>query len=56
MNRPERRYGPGAGLTVGGIMVIVGIIVALLWSLLLGVIVAVIGLVFFGGFARGKWY
>jgi hypothetical protein len=56
MSRPERRYGPGAGLTVGGIIVVVGIILAIVWSLILGVIVAVIGLVFFGGFARGKWY
>jgi hypothetical protein len=30
--------------------------VALVWSVLLGVIIAVIGLVAFGGFAKGKWY
>jgi hypothetical protein len=36
--------------------VIVGIIVALLWSILLGVIIALVGLVAFGGFVRGKWY
>jgi hypothetical protein len=36
--------------------VIVGIVVAIFWSLLLGLIIAVIGLVAFGGFARGKWY
>ncbi len=52
----ERRYGPGAGLTVGGILVIVGIIVALFWSLILGIIIALVGLLAFGGFARGKWY
>ena len=52
----ERRYGPGAGLGVGGILVIVGIIVALFWSLILGIIIALVGLLAFGGFARGKWY
>jgi hypothetical protein len=56
MSTPERRYGPGAGLTVGGIIVVVGIILAFVWSIVIGVIVAVVGLVFFGGFVRGKWY
>ena len=56
MATPERRFGPGAGLTLGGILVIVGIVVALFWSVLLGIIIALIGLVAFGGFARGKWY
>ena len=51
--RGDRRIG---GITIGGILVIVGIVVALVWSIVLGVIVAVIGLVAFGGFARGKWY
>jgi hypothetical protein len=36
--------------------VIVGILVALFLSVLLGVIIAVVGLVAFGGFVRGKWY
>ena len=49
----ERRYG---GLTLGGIIVIVGIVVAFVWSLLLGLIIALIGLIAFGGFVRGKWY
>jgi hypothetical protein len=44
------------GISVGGIIVIVGIVVAILWSLWLGVIIALIGLIAFGGFARGKWY
>jgi hypothetical protein len=56
MSTPERRYGPGAGITVGGIIVIVGIVIALFWSLIIGIIVAVVGLLAFGGFARGKWY
>jgi hypothetical protein len=51
--RGDRRIG---GITIGGIVVIVGIVVALVWSILLGVIIAIVGLVAFGGFARGKWY
>jgi hypothetical protein len=53
---PERRYGPGAGITVGGIIVIVGIIILLFWSVILGIIVILLGLIAFGGFARGRWY
>jgi hypothetical protein len=56
MATPERRYGPGAGFTLGGIIVIVGIIVLLLWSVWLGIIIILIGLLAFGGFARGRWY
>jgi hypothetical protein len=44
------------GLSVGGILVIVGIIIAIFWSVILGIIVALIGLIAFGGFARGRWY
>jgi hypothetical protein len=53
---PERRGGGIGGISLGGILVIIGIVVAILWSLLLGLIIALIGLVAFGGFARGKWY
>ncbi|MGH2992128.1 MAG: hypothetical protein ACRDL1_01140 [Solirubrobacterales bacterium] len=56
MATPERRYGPAGGLTLGGIIVIIGIVVAIFWSLLIGLIVVLIGLIFFGGFARGRWY
>ncbi len=51
----SRRRGAG-GIGIGGILVIVGIIVALVWSLILGIIIALIGLIAFGGFVRGKWY
>jgi hypothetical protein len=51
----SRRGGVG-GISLGGILVIVGLLVAIFWSLLIGIIIAVIGLVAFGGFARGKWY
>jgi hypothetical protein len=53
---PERRYGPGAGITLGGIIVIVGILVLILWSTILGIILILVGLLAFGGFARGRWY
>ncbi|HEX7279766.1 MAG TPA: hypothetical protein VF255_09110 [Solirubrobacterales bacterium] len=41
---------------MGGILVIIGILVALFWSLVVGIIIILIGLIAFGGFARGKWY
>ena len=41
---------------LGGILVIVGVVLAIVWSLWVGIIVALIGLIAFGGFARGKWY
>jgi hypothetical protein len=51
--RTDRKF---AGISLGGILVIVGLIIAFAWSILLGIIVAVIGLAAFGGFVRGKWY
>lgn len=45
-----------AGIGLGGILVIVGIIVAIVNGLWLGLIIALIGLIAFGGFARGRWY
>jgi hypothetical protein len=45
------------GITLGGVLVIVGIIVWLvLDAFWIGLIIALIGLIAFGGFARGKWY
>ena len=38
------RGGAVGGISLGGILVIIGIIIAL------------IGLIAFGGFARGRWY
>jgi hypothetical protein len=46
----------GTGIGLGGALVIAGIIVALFWSVLLGVIIALVGLVAFGGFAKDRWY
>ena len=45
---------PGIGL--GGLLIIAGILIAIFWSVVVGIIVALIGLIAFGGFARGKWY
>ncbi len=50
------RSGGIAGIGMGGILVIIGVVVAIVWSLWLGVIIALIGLIAFGGFVRGKWY
>jgi hypothetical protein len=44
------------GIGLGGILVIVGIVLAIFWSVWIGIIVALIGLFAFGGFARGRWY
>jgi len=44
------------GIGLGGILVIVGILLAIFWSVWVGVIVALVGLIAFGGFARGRWY
>jgi hypothetical protein len=52
----RRTGGNGAGIGLGGILVIVGLVIAIVWSVLIGVIVALVGLVAFGGFAKGKWY
>ena len=52
-----RTGGNTGGIGLGGILVIVGIVLAILlghWWI--GLIIALIGLVFFGGFAKGKWY
>jgi hypothetical protein len=45
-----------AGFSLGGIIVVVGILVMIVWSFLLGLIITLVGLIAFGGFARGKWY
>jgi hypothetical protein len=46
----------GFGLSLGGALVIAGILIWIFWSFWIGLIVALIGLVAFGGFARGRWY
>lgn len=44
------------GISLGGILVIVGIVVMLIASVWLGLVILLIGLIAFGGFAKGKWY
>ena len=44
------------GITLGGIIVIVGIVLMIVWSFWIGLIIVLVGLIAFGGFARGKWY
>jgi hypothetical protein len=44
------------GISLGGILVIIGIVVILVGHFILGLIILLIGLVAFGGFARGRWY
>ena len=53
---PMRKEHRMAGIGLGGILVIVGIVLAIVWSLWVGIIIALIGLIAFGGFAKGKWY
>ena len=48
--------GNTGGIGLGGILVIVGIVLMIVWSFWVGLIVALIGLIAFGGFAKGKWY
>ena len=43
------------GLSLGGILVIVGVVLMFVWSFWIGLIIALIGLIAFGGFAKGKW-
>jgi hypothetical protein len=52
---PQRRGGVG-GISLGGIIVIAGILVLIFGSFWIGLIIILIGLIAFGGFARGKWY
>ena len=50
------RRGSIGGISLGGILVIIGIVIAIAWSFWLGLIIALVGLIAFGGFAKGKWY
>ena len=56
MSEPGRGHRVVGGITVGGIIVIVGIVLMFVWSFWIGLIIVLIGLIAFGGFARGKWY
>ena len=45
-----------AGIGVGGILVIIGIVLLVMGYPIWGIILALVGLIAFGGFAKGKWY
>ena len=42
-------------MAIGGVLIIIGIVVALVESVLIGLILILIGLLL-GGFRRGRWY
>jgi hypothetical protein len=44
------------GIGLGGILVILGIVLIIVWSFWWGLIIGLVGLLVFGGFAKGKWY
>jgi hypothetical protein len=48
--------GSTGGIGLGGILVIVGIVLMFVWSFWIGLIIVLVGLIAFGGFAKGKWY
>jgi hypothetical protein len=56
MAAQRRTGGRTGGIGLGGILVIVGIILMIVWSFWVGLIVTLVGLIAFGGFAKGKWY
>ncbi len=56
MNSRADRGGGIGGLSLGGIVVIIGIVLMFVASVWIGLIVLLVGLIAFGGFARGKWY
>ena len=44
------------GISLGGLIVILGIVLMFVWSFWGCLLVAQVGLVAFGGFARDRWY
>lgn len=52
----DRNRGSMGGIGLGGILVIAGVVLMIVWSFWIGLIIALVGLIAFGGFAKGKWY
>lgn len=52
----NNRNGVLGGIGLGGILAIVGIVIMIVGSFWLGLIILLVGLIAFGGFAKGKWY
>jgi hypothetical protein len=48
--------GNTGGIGLGGILAIGGVVLMIVWSFWVGLIIALVGLIAFGGFAKGKWY
>jgi hypothetical protein len=40
---------------IGAVLIILGIVLGLVWSWVLGIILIILGLLL-GGFRRGRWY
>jgi hypothetical protein len=53
MAASDKRIG---GISIGGILVILGIVLMFVWSFWIGLVIALVGLIAFGGFVKGKWY
>ena len=46
-----------AGIGVGGLLVLAGLaLIVFTGSTVLGILILLVGLIGFGGFAKGKWY
>lgn len=45
-----------AGIGLGGLIVVAGVLIAIFSNLWIGLVLALVGLLAFGGFARGRWY
>lgn len=54
--RRSRSGGMLGGIGLGGLLVIIGALVAIFGPLWLGIIIILVGLIAFGGFVKGKWY
>jgi ABC-type uncharacterized transport system permease subunit len=54
--RARSERGGIRGIGLGGIITIVGIVLIFVWSFWIGLIIALVGLIAFGGFVKGKWY
>jgi hypothetical protein len=52
----RRNNGLVGGISLGGVLVVVGVVVMLVGSFWLGLVILLVGLIAFGGFARGRWY
>jgi hypothetical protein len=44
-----------AHMGIGAVLVVIGIVIAIVKSLILGLLLILVGLAF-GGFRRGRWY